>query len=86
MLFSEIDRRNDPLDVKTVGEWEEEGIVYRDIAHPAGMCKSKSARVAAIFGFFQYRKNFSACPILCGGQRASQHEVEFYAKPGRAAA
>lgn len=84
-LFSDFDPRSDPLDVKSVREWEEDGIVYRFVTYHIGTFKGKPARMAAFFGFPDKGKNLPGLlHVHGGGQRAFLHEVEFYAKRGYA--
>lgn len=84
-LFADIDPRKDPLESKTVREWEDNGIVYRYVTYHIGTFKGQPARMAAFYGFPKGAKKLPGLLHLHGGgQRAFLHEVEFYAKRGYA--
>jgi dienelactone hydrolase len=84
-LFADFDPRRDELDSKLVREWEKDGIVYRYVTYHIGSFKGQPARMAAFFGFPRGAKKLPGLlHIHGGGQRAFQHEVEFYAKRGYA--
>lgn len=84
-LFADFDPRKEPLESKTVREWEKDGIVYRYVTYHIATFKGQPARMAAFYGF---PKNGKKLPGLLhlhgGGQRAFLHEIEFYAKRGYA--
>jgi dienelactone hydrolase len=82
-LFADFDPRKDPIDAKTVRQWEKDGIVFRYVTFHVGEFKSTPARMAAFYAFPQGAKQQAALLHLHGGgQRAFLHEVEFYAKRG----
>lgn len=82
-LHAGIAPRKDPLDAKTVREWEKDGIVYRYVTFHIGTFKGKPARMAAFHAFPKGAKKIPALLHLHGGgQRAFLSEVEFYAKRG----
>ena len=84
-LWADFDPRQEPLDTKVVREWEQGGIVYRDLTFHIGTFREKPARMAAFFGFPKGAKKLpSLLHLHGGGQRAVLHEVEFYAKRGYA--
>ena len=84
-LWADFDPRKDPLDAKTVREWETDGIVYKYVMFHIGTFKDKPARMAAFFGFPKDGKKLPGLLHLHGGgQRAFLREVEFYAKRGYA--
>ncbi len=85
-LWAEFDPRAEPLDVKTVREWDSAGITARTVTFQTGRFLGHPARMAA---FYAFPKGASKrLPALLhlhgGGQRAFLHEVEFYAKRGYA--
>lgn len=84
-LWSDFDPRSEPLDSQVVREWEKDGIIFRYVTYHIGTFKGVKARMAAFYGF---PKGSGKVPGLLhlhgGGQRASLHEVEFYAKKGYA--
>jgi dienelactone hydrolase len=84
-LFADFDPRKEALDTEVVREWEKDGVVYRYVTYHVGTFKGKPARMAAFFGFPQGGRNLPGLLHLHGGgQRAFQHEVEYYAKRGYA--
>lgn len=84
-LWAGFDPRKRPLDVKTVREWEKDGITYRYVTFHVGTFKGSKARLAAFFGFPKGAKQLPGLLHLHGGgQRAFLHEVEFYARRGYA--
>ncbi|MDA1014747.1 MAG: acetylxylan esterase [Planctomycetota bacterium] len=84
-LWSGFDPRRDPLVAKTVRAWDKDGITFRYVTFHIGEFKGRPARMAA---FYAFPKAAAKLPGLIhlhgGGQRASRHEVEYYAKRGYA--
>lgn len=50
-LWADFDPRREPLDIRTVREWERDGIVYRYVTFHIGSFKDRPARMAAFYGF-----------------------------------
>ena len=84
-LWADFDPRKEALDTRIVREWDKDGVVYRTVTLHVALFKGKPARMAA---FFAFPKGAMKVPGLLhlhgGGQRASLHEVEFYARRGYA--
>lgn len=84
-LWDDFDPHRAPLQAETVREWEKEGITYRYVTYHVGDFKGQGARMAA---FYARPTGGSKLPGLLhlhgGGQRAFQHEVQYYAKRGYA--
>ena len=69
-LWERFDPRQDALDVKTVREWEQDGIVYRYVTYHLGDFKGKPARMAAFYGF---PKDAKKLPGLLHQRRSCAH-------------
>jgi dienelactone hydrolase len=84
-LWADFDPRQVPLDTRQVRQWEKDNITYRYVTYRIGTFKGQQARMAA---FFAFPTGATRLPGLLhlhgGGQRAFQHEVEYYAKRGYA--
>lgn len=52
-LWSDFDPRQDPLDVRVVREWEDDGVVFRYVTYHIGTFKGRPARMAAFYAFPQ---------------------------------
>ena len=50
-LWADVDPTAEPLEIKVVREWQEEGLVLRYVTYHVGTFKGKPARVAAFFAF-----------------------------------
>lgn len=50
-MWAGFDPRAEPLEVETLKEWEEDGVVLRVVRFRIGVFKGKTARLAAIYGF-----------------------------------
>jgi len=84
-LWSDFDPRRDPLDVRVVREWNEDGIHFRSVTFHIGTFKGVEARMAAFYAFPQSDSKLPALMHMHGGgQRASLDEVRFYAGRGYA--
>ncbi len=84
-LWAELDPAAEPLDVRVVRQWEEDGLVLRYVTFHIGTFKTRAARIAAFYGF---PRDVERLPALLhlhgGGQRAFLHEVRYYARRGYA--
>jgi dienelactone hydrolase len=84
-LHADVDPRREPLEVETLREWEEPGLVLRRVRYRIGTFKGEPARMAAFYGF---PKGGSRLPSLVhlhgGGQRAFLQEVREGAARGYA--
>jgi len=84
-LFAGYDPRAEPLEVSTVREWVEDGLVLRYVVFTVGTFKGTRARMAA---FHAFPKDGKRLPALLhmhgGGQRAFQNEVKRFAARGYA--
>jgi len=84
-LWADVDPTADPLEIKIVREWQEEGLVLRYVTYHVGTFKGKPARVAAFYAFPRgARKLPGLVHLHGGGQRAFLHEVKYYAQRGYA--
>ncbi|MDE0735993.1 MAG: acetylxylan esterase, partial [Pirellulaceae bacterium] len=84
-LWADVDPTAEPLEIKLVREWQEEGLVLRYVTYHVGTFKGKPARVAAFYAFPRgARKLPGLVHLHGGGQRAFLHEVKYYAQRGYA--
>ena len=84
-LWANFDPRQVPLDTSTVRQWEKDKITCRYVTYRIGTFKGQQARMAAFYAFPTGAKGVPGLLHLHGGgQRAFQHEVEFYARRGYA--
>jgi cephalosporin-C deacetylase-like acetyl esterase len=84
-LWADVDPTAEPLEIKVVREWQEEGLVLRYVTYHVGTFKGKPARVAAFYAFPRgARKLPGLVHLHGGGQRAFLHEVKYYAQRGYA--
>ncbi|MEC9031293.1 MAG: acetylxylan esterase [Planctomycetota bacterium] len=84
-LWAELDPAAEPLDVRVVRQWEEDGLVLRYVTFHIGTFKTRAARIAAFYGFPRDAERLPALLHLHGGgQRAFLHEVRYYARRGYA--
>ena len=84
-LWADFDPRQAPLDTRQIRQWEKDNITYRYVTYQIGTFKNQVARMAA---FYAFPTGATKLPGLLhlhgGGQRAFQHEVEYYASRGYA--
>ena len=84
-LWEDIDPSAEPLDVRVVRQWEEEGLVLSYLTFHIGTFKARAARIAAFYGHPRGgRKMPGLLHLHGGGQRAFLHEVKYYARRGYA--
>jgi dienelactone hydrolase len=84
-LYADFDPRRDPLEVKVVRQWAEQGAVLRHVLYTVGTFKGRKARMAAFYGFPKGGKGLPAVMHLHGGgQRAFLGEVRRYVTRGYA--
>jgi hypothetical protein len=84
-MWSGFDPRQEPLEVETIREWEEDGVVLRIVRFRVGVFKGQVSRIAAVYGF---PKAGSALPGLVqihgGGQYADHKACLMNARRGYA--
>lgn len=84
-LWKDVDFRRDPLDVKVVKEWRQDGIVCRYVIFTVGTFKGAKSRCAAFYSYPEGMKNGPAFVWAHGGgQRAERRRGAFFAKHGYA--
>ncbi|MBT3198475.1 MAG: alpha/beta hydrolase [Phycisphaerales bacterium] len=90
-LWSGYDSTTEPLDVKIVRQWNDQGVTIRYLTYTIGTFKGKKATMAAFYAFPTKRKgngNGKKIPALIqmhgGGQRASIHSAKYGADNGYA--
>ncbi len=84
-MWAGFDPRAEPLEVETLKEWEEDGVVLRVVRFRIGVFKGQKAWLAAVYG---YPRGGSALPGLAqihgGGQYADYKAPLYNAKRGYA--
>lgn len=50
-MWAGFDPRAEPLEIETLKEWEEDGVVLRIVRFRIGIFKGKKARLAAVYGY-----------------------------------
>jgi len=84
-MWAGFDPRAEPLEVETLKEWEEDGVVLRVVRFRIGVFKGQKALLAAVYGC---PKNGTALPGLVqihgGGQYADYRAPLYNAKRGYA--
>ena len=84
-LWADIDPGAEPLDVRSVRQWEEDGLLLGYVTFHVGTFKGRAARIAAFYGRSRGgRKLPGLLHLHGGGQRAFLHEVKYYARRGYA--
>ena len=86
-LWADFDPRKDALETEVIREWKEDGGVFRLVRYLIGHFKGKPARMAAIYGFPEGKKEKlpAVMHIHGGGQRAFLHEMKLLVERGYAA-
>ncbi len=84
-MWAGYDPRAEPLEIETLKEWEEDGIILRIVRYRIGMFKGQKAKMAAVYGF---PKGGTKLPGLVqihgGGQYADYRAIVTNAKRGYA--
>ena len=82
-LWKDYDARQEPLDIKVVKEWKEDGVVTRYVTFKVGTFKGSEARVAAYYSFpIGGSKHAAFVWSHGGGQRAERKRGIYFAKQG----
>jgi hypothetical protein len=82
-LWKDYDARREPLDIKVVKEWKEDGVVTRYVTFKVGTFKESDARVAAYYSFpIGGGKHAAFVWSHGGGQRADRRRGIYFAKQG----
>lgn len=88
-MWAGFDPRAEPLEVETIKQWEEDGVVLRIVRFRMGVFKGQKAKLAAIYGFPKVatpngKKLPGLVQIHGGGQYADYRAVLTNAKRGYA--
>ncbi len=85
-LWAEYDSTKEPLEVKVVRQWEEDGITCRYITYTIGTFNGSKSTMAAFYGFGTDHKGKLPALIQMhgGGQRAAIHSIKYGAENGYA--
>jgi len=74
-MWSGFDPRAEPLEVETIHEWEEQGVVLRIVRFRIGVFKGKKAMLAAVFGFPKGGENLPGLVQIHGGGQYADHKA-----------
>lgn len=84
-MWGDFDPRSEPLEVETLKQWEEEGVVLRVVRFRVGVFKGKVASLAGVYGFPRGQTNLPGLlQIHGGGQYADAKACLQNAKRGYA--
>ena len=85
-LWAGYDSTKEPLEVKVVRQWQDQGVTYRYITYTIGTFKGTKSTMAAFYAFPTKRKGKLPALIQMhgGGQRAAIHNVKYGADNGYA--
>ncbi|MGC6448061.1 MAG: alpha/beta hydrolase family protein [Rubripirellula sp.] len=84
-LWANYDPRSEPLDVKVVRQWEDQGLTLSYVTFSIGSFRGEEATMAAFFGYPKGGANLPAVMHMHGGgQRAFLQVVKRYAERGYA--
>ena len=82
-LWEDYDARREPLEIKVVKEWKEDGVVTRYVTFKVGTFKGSAARLAAYYCFpVGGSKHAAFVWSHGGGQRADRNRGIYFAKQG----
>ena len=82
-LWKDYDARREPLDIKVVKEWKDDGVVTRYVTFKVGTFKGADSRIAAYYSFPDNgEKNAAFVWSHGGGQRADRGRGVYFAKQG----
>ena len=70
-----FDPRKEPLDVETLKEWEEDGVVLRVLRYRIGIFKGKKAMMAGVYGFPKGEKELPGLVQIHGGGQYADHRA-----------
>ncbi len=74
-MWSGFDPGAEPLEVETIKQWEEDGVVLRIVRFRIGMLKGKKATLAAIYGFPQGTSQLPGLVQIHGGGQYADHKA-----------
>ena len=84
-LWNGYDPRAEPMDIETLKEWEEDGVVMKVIRYRIGIFKGQKSMMAAIYGYPKGAANLPGLlQIHGGGQYADYRAVLTNSKRGYA--
>jgi hypothetical protein len=84
-MWGDFDPRSEPLEIETLKEWEEEGVVLRVVRFRVGVFKGETASIAGVYGFPKGETNLPGLlQIHGGGQYADANSCLQNAKHGYA--
>ncbi len=83
-LWKDYDARKEPLEIKVVKEWKDDGVVTRYVTFKVGTFKGTDARIAAYYTYPDNGKQKNAAFVWShgGGQRAERGRGVYFAKQG----
>lgn len=74
-MWRGFDPSAEPLNVETITEWEEEGVVLRIVRFRVGVFKGQTATLAAVYGFPRGKTNLPGLVQIHGGGQYADHKA-----------
>jgi len=81
-LWAGYDPRAEPLDVRVVREWQEDGLTLQYVIYSMGTFRGKPARMAAFYGFLTGGKKQPAVMHMHGGGQCALKNSSCFAMNG----
>jgi hypothetical protein len=84
-MWSGFDPRAEPLEIETLKEWEEDGVLLRVVRYRIGVFKGQKAMMAAVYGVPKGGANLPGLVQIHGGGQYADYRAPLYnAKRGYA--
>jgi dienelactone hydrolase len=74
-LWAGFDPRAEPLELETLKQWEEDGVVLQVLRYRIGVFKGKKAMMAAVYGYPRGKKNLPGLVQIHGGGQYADHKA-----------
>jgi hypothetical protein len=74
-MWSGFDPRAEPLEVETLKEWEEDGVVLKVLRYRIGVFKGKKAMMAAVYGYPKGAKGLPGLVQIHGGGQYADYRA-----------
>ena len=77
-LWAGYDPRAEPLEIETLKEWEDDGVVLRIVRYRIGIFKGRKAMMAAVFGYPKGGTRLPGLVQIHGGGQFADHKAPLY--------
>ncbi|MDA0840478.1 MAG: NPCBM/NEW2 domain-containing protein [Planctomycetota bacterium] len=77
-LWTRYDPRTEPLEIETLREWEEEGVVLRVVRYRIGIFKGQRAMMAAVYGCPKGGTNLPGLVQIHGGGQYADYRAPLF--------